>query len=59
MMDKVMEYIRVHARNGSIIGLMSAKGKEQFYERYDFVRRPNDRLGCGMIIFWKAVAPGA
>ena len=58
MMDKVMAYLHAHARNNSIIGLMSAKGKEQFYERYGFVRRPNDRLGCGMIIFWK-VAPQA
>lgn len=32
--------------------LMSARGKESFYQRYGFVQRPNDRLGCGMTIFW-------
>jgi hypothetical protein len=32
---------------------MAAKGKEPFYERYGFVQRPNERLGAGMIIFWK------
>jgi ribosomal protein S18 acetylase RimI-like enzyme len=54
MMDKVMDYLRAHARNGTYIGLMAAKGKEPFYERYGFIRRPNERLGAGMIIFWKA-----
>jgi ribosomal protein S18 acetylase RimI-like enzyme len=57
MMDKVMEYIHAHARNGSIVGLMSAIGKEPFYERYGFIRRPNDRWGCGMMMLWKTDQP--
>lgn len=52
MMDKVMGFIRGHASKNSIIALMSARGKESFYERYGFTRRPNDLLGCGMTIFW-------
>jgi ribosomal protein S18 acetylase RimI-like enzyme len=52
MMDKVMAFIRTHASKNSIIALMAAKGKEGFYERYGFTQRPNDRLGCGMTLFW-------
>ena len=51
LMNKIMEYIRTHASHNSIIGLMSAKGKERFYERYGFVIRPTDQLGNGMTMF--------
>jgi ribosomal protein S18 acetylase RimI-like enzyme len=52
LMDKVMAFIRAFASQNSIIGLMSARGKEDFYARYGFVQRPNDKLGCGMSLFW-------
>jgi len=52
MMDKIMSYIRSQVKHGAIIGLMSAKGKEPFYERYGFISRPSERLGSGMTIFW-------
>ena len=52
LMDRIMDYVRAHANHNSIIGLMSAKGKEPFYERYGFTRRPTDSLGCGMTTFW-------
>ncbi len=32
----------------------AATGKEPFYEKYGFTRRPNDRLGAGMTIFWQS-----
>jgi GNAT superfamily N-acetyltransferase len=53
MVERVMAYIGSHASQNSIIGLMSAYGKEPFYEKYGFVKRPTDRLGCGMTIFWQ------
>jgi GNAT superfamily N-acetyltransferase len=53
MMNKVMEYIEKHANNNSVIGLMSAKGKENFYGKFGFIIRPNENLGSGMTIFWK------
>jgi ribosomal protein S18 acetylase RimI-like enzyme len=53
LMDAVMAYVCAHASNNSIVGLMSAKDKEPFYEKYGFVSRPTDRLGCGMTQFWK------
>jgi GNAT superfamily N-acetyltransferase len=58
MMDRIMAYVRTHARHNSIIGLMAAKGREPFYEKYGFTRRPNDQLGCGMTLFWQAKEEG-
>ncbi|WP_253287331.1 hypothetical protein [Clostridium bornimense] len=31
------------------IGLMAAKGKEEFYKKFGFIERPNDHQGPGMI----------
>jgi ribosomal protein S18 acetylase RimI-like enzyme len=53
LMDKIMDYIRLHANNNSVIGLMAAKSKEPFYTRYGFSIRPDDRLGSGMTMWWK------
>ena len=53
LMDKVMDYIATHASHNTIVGLMSAKGKEPFYEKYGFFQRPNERFGAGMMRFWK------
>ena len=53
MMDRVMTYIREHASHNSTIGLMSAKGKETFYEKYGFKVRPTEKLGAGMTMFWR------
>jgi ribosomal protein S18 acetylase RimI-like enzyme len=53
MMDAIMGYIRLHASQNSIIGLMSAVGKEAFYEKYGFMVRPTEKYGAGMTIFWK------
>jgi len=53
IMERVMSYIEKSAAPGAIVGLMSAKGKEEFYGKFGFWRRPNDNFGCGMMQFWK------
>ena len=53
MMEKIMAYLRGRARKNTMIGLMAAKGKEPFYERYGFTARPNENFGSGMTIYWK------
>jgi ribosomal protein S18 acetylase RimI-like enzyme len=58
LMRKIMEYVSKHATNNSFVGLISAKEKEPFYERYGFIRRPNDKFGSGMTIFWKVEKTG-
>jgi GNAT superfamily N-acetyltransferase len=53
IMEQIMNYVRKNACNGAIVGLMSAKGKEEFYERFGFWTRPNEHFGHGMMQFWK------
>lgn len=53
MMKVIMNYIAEHACEGAVIGLMSAKGKEEFYEKFGFWKRPNENFGHGMIQFWR------
>lgn len=38
------------AAPGAVIGLMSASGREGFYESFGFVGRPNERYGAGMML---------
>ncbi|MFH1639278.1 MAG: GNAT family N-acetyltransferase [Chloroflexota bacterium] len=53
MMNRIMTFVSARASHNSYIGLMSASGKERFYERYGFTRRPTESLGSGMTISWK------
>jgi predicted N-acetyltransferase YhbS len=50
IMSRVMMYINdnIAQGQGKSIILMSAKGKEEFYEKFGFVKRPTDNVGCGM-----------
>jgi len=52
IMDRIMAYIARTATEDAVVGLFAAKGKEAFYERFDFIPRPNEALGKGMIQFW-------
>ena len=53
LMERVMNYIERKACKGAVVGLMSAKGKEAFYEKYGFWKRPNEHFGYGMMQFWR------
>ena len=52
----IMNYLIEYAKLNSIpnerftVGLMSAKGKEIFYEKLGFRLRPNENEGSGMVI---------
>jgi GNAT superfamily N-acetyltransferase len=52
LMERVMAFVATRAAAGAVVGLMSAAGKEAFYEPFGFVRRPTERFGCGMTLFW-------
>lgn len=52
-MTELMEHITRTYPAGSLVGLMSAKGKEEFYKRFGFIERPNESYGAGMIQFIK------
>ena len=53
LMDTIMEFIKSHSHHNTIIGLMAAKGKESFYQKYGFTMRPSESLGAGMTQFWR------
>ena len=49
MMKHIMRYLDDVSQEGGIfVNLMSAQGRESFYEQFDFERRPNDKRGPGM-----------
>ena len=50
IMSRIMDYINENTAQGhcKYIGLHASKGKEEFYEKYGFIKRPADNLGCGM-----------
>lgn len=52
IMEHIMAYISREATEGAVVGLFAAKGKEAFYERFEFIPRPNEALGKGMMRFW-------
>lgn len=51
VMNHIESYLAVSAKKGSTIGLLAAKGKEAFYAKYGYIKRPNDSLGNGMCRF--------
>jgi GNAT superfamily N-acetyltransferase len=45
IMKRVMGYLEENARKNAFVGLMAAVGVKDFYHRYGFRRRPDDRPG--------------
>jgi GNAT superfamily N-acetyltransferase len=50
VMNSIMKEIRSYLKPGYriMISLMAAKGKEEFYKKFDFIGRPNEWTGDGM-----------
>ena len=48
LLEQVEKYKKVNPEIRTYLG--AAKGKEEFYEKFGFVRRPNDKVGAGMIL---------
>lgn len=51
LMEKVEDYLSKACPEGSTVGLLSAKGKEAFYEHYGFIARDGVNFGRGMCRF--------
>jgi len=51
MMERVMAFVGRNACEGAVVGLLAAKGVEELYERFGFIRRPNEMSGSGMSFF--------
>ncbi|AGK98886.1 GNAT family N-acetyltransferase [Clostridium pasteurianum] len=50
IMRELMKYIDNNCPRGSFIGLMASRGKEEFYEKFNFITRPEGKYGAGMFI---------
>lgn len=50
VMEYLLEQIKASLKPGYkvMISLLAAKGKEEFYNKFGFVDRPNEAFGCGM-----------
>ena len=50
MINKIMNYLKNQLKSGwkIMITLVAAQGKESFYEKFGFEKRPNEYLGNGM-----------
>ena len=48
ILNEVNEYKKINPKIRTYV--QAAKGKEGFYEKYGFICRPNEELGCGMIL---------
>lgn len=51
IVSKLLAEALARAETGATIGLMSAKGKEAFYQHFGFQERPTETLGSGMTRF--------
>ena len=51
LMKEIEFYLSTNAKKGSTIGLLAAKGKEDFYSKYGYQERSGDPLGKGMCKF--------
>lgn len=49
LIEKINEYKKVNPEIRTYLG--ATKGKENFYEKFGFISRPNEDLGAGMILY--------
>ena len=58
IVEALLAEVLKRAPIGATVGLMAARGKEGFYEKFGFTRRPTERLGAGMTRFVLAEMEG-
>lgn len=56
MVSRLLAFVKRTTLEGetTMLNLMSAKGKEPFYEKFGFIARPTDTHGAGMFMYCKA-----
>lgn len=50
IMQGLMEYVHSAKHKGTFVGLFSAFGRHEFYEKFGFTIRPTETLGPGMML---------
>lgn len=51
MLSEINAWLDAQGENGRciMVNLMATPGNESFYEKFGFVKRPNDHMGAGMV----------
>lgn len=55
MLSQLIDFVKngyIEKGETTMVSLLSAKGKEPFYEKMGFMKRPNDERGAGMSLFY-------
>ncbi len=52
LMQHVEGYLASVVNKGATVGLLAAKGKEAFYQKFGYQLRPDENLGNGMCKFY-------
>ncbi len=50
IMDRLLDYINSNAQRGAFVGLMAARGLENYYKEFGFKTRPADSPGMFFIV---------
>ncbi|WP_407355189.1 GNAT family N-acetyltransferase [Methanolobus sp. WCC5] len=50
LMERIIVYLKENVQEYSYITLMAAKGREAFYEKFGFFKRPVGEYGYGMMV---------
>lgn len=54
IMNDIMDYIKKTLSSQGetvMVILVAVKGKEEFYEKFGFIKRPNEQFGAGMTLW--------
>lgn len=52
IIQNIMDWIKINYSTDSAVWLFAAEGREGFYEKFGFKKRPFDGYGYGMQWFW-------
>ena len=53
IIQNIIDWIKANCVVGSTVWLFAAEGREGFYEKFGFEKRPMDSYGAGMQWFWR------
>lgn len=53
LMQGIFNYLDKNACINAYVGLMATPNTEGFYEKFGFIRRPNENHGAGMIMYYR------
>lgn len=56
IMERIMSFITKNSVKNSVVGLMAAKGREDFYSKFGFDKRPSELYGHGMHLLNKEIS---